>query len=30
MARCQRHELVASAAEERIGADDERACMQLD
>jgi hypothetical protein len=30
MARCQRHELLAPAGQERIGADDERASMQLD
>src|SRR6266702_1342206 len=30
MARCERHELLAPAAEERIRADDERASMQLD
>ena len=30
MARCQRHELLAPAGEERIGADDERAGLQLD
>src|SRR5207245_580266 len=30
MARCQRHELLAPAAQERIRADDERASMQLD
>ena len=30
MARCQRHELLAPAAQERIRVDDERASMQLD
>ena len=30
MARCQRHELLAPAVEERIIADDERAGLQLD
>ena len=30
MARCQRHELLALADEERVGADDERAGMRLD
>ena len=30
MARCQRYELLAPAAQERIRADDERASMQLD
>src|SRR5580704_8417721 len=30
MARCQRHELLAPAVEERIGADDEAAGVQLD
>jgi hypothetical protein len=30
MARCQCHELLALAAEERIRADDERVNMQLD
>jgi hypothetical protein len=29
MARCQRHDLLASAEEERICADKERVCMQL-
>src|SRR5947207_5845923 len=30
MARCQRHDLLAPAAQERIRADDERASLQLD
>src|SRR5215469_16459007 len=30
MARCQRHELLAPAGQERIGGDDERVNMQLD
>src|SRR5438270_7576002 len=30
MARCQRHQLLAPAAQERIRADDERGSMQLD